>query len=521
MTSRPTSPLPALRSIAAVIAVGALVLAGCTPDKTQVSPDGDASTGGGASPDSTTEGSGLDVYEQEVDWQACGELDCATIQVPLDWSEPDGATVDLEINRAPAQDPDKRIGSLLINPGGPGGSGLDFTESFIVTAGTDLLDAYDVIGFDPRGVGESSPVMCGQDQDVDDYYLPDRPIESQADVDEWNELNAAFAELCRADTGELVENVDTASAARDMDVIRALVGDDQLHYLGFSYGTTLGATYAELYPENVGRLVLDGAVDFLLPGEEQGRGQAEGFENALTNFLTWCTPRDECPLDGGVEQARTQIQGLLETALNQGYETGSDWDLNGNLMVYGIVVTLYDQLSWPYLEVALDEVVNDGTASVMYQLANFYLDRNPSGGEYLSNSQWAFTAINCLDAIPEDPWTYEEVDEYRDLMEEASPTFGWWFASSTGCDAWPWTANDHIESLDNAATANQMLVVGTTNDPATPFAWSESLAERLGAVMLSYDGEGHTAYGRSNQCVIDAVDGFLVDGQMPDSGTEC
>lgn len=518
MTLRPG---PAL----AVAALAAMLVAGCSPDKTQVSPEdtGGAQPGPSETDGGTSGGDGAsDVYQQDVQWSECGEnLECATIQVPLDWSEPDGDTIDLAINRAPAQNPDARIGSVLINPGGPGGSGLDFTESFVVSAGQDLLNSYDVVGFDPRGVGASTPVMCGSDQEVDAYYIPDRPIESQSDVDEWNELNAQFAALCEADSGAVAANVDTVSVARDMDVIRAVVGDEKLQYLGFSYGTQLGATYAELYPENVGRLVLDGAVDFLLPEEEIGAGQAEGFENALTNFLRWCTGRDECALGDDVDEARDTIQALLARALSDPLPTGTDWDLNGNLMVYGIVVTLYDEQSWTYLEMGLEEAVDSGTGSVLYQLANFYLDRNGETGEYLANSTWAFTAINCLDAIPGETWSFEDLQQYRALMEEASPTFGWWFASSTGCDNWPWTADEHIESLDNAATAPQMLVVGTTNDPATPFEWSVSLADRLGAELLSYDGEGHTAYGRSNQCVVDAVDGFLVDGQMPDSGTEC
>ena len=515
MTIRPVA--------AAAVALAALLLAGCTPEKTQVSPTDSApeSTAPAPTDGATPAPQGGSVYDQEVEWSACGELECATIQVPVDWSDPLSDTTDLAINRASSQNSDARLGSLLINPGGPGGSGLDFTESFVAMAGQELLDAYDVIGFDPRGVGESSEVLCGSDKAVDDYYLPDRPITSQADVDEWNDRNASFAQLCEADSGDIAKNVDTVSAARDMDVIRAVVGDEQLHYLGFSYGTQLGATYAELFPELVGRVVLDGAVDFLLPGEELGRGQAEGFENALTNFLRYCTSREDCPLGDDVDQARAQIQDLLAQSLADPLPTGTRWDLNGNLMVYGIVVTLYDEASWQYLQIALEEIVDSGTGSVMYELANFYLDRNGATGEYLSNSTWAFTAINCLDAIPEDEWTFEDIEEFRALMEEASPTFGWWFASSTGCDGWPWTGDQHIESLENAATAEQMLVVGTTNDPATPLKWSESLADRLGAELLVYDGEGHTAYGRSNQCVVDAVDGFLVDGEMPDSGTEC
>ncbi|WP_061961550.1 alpha/beta hydrolase [Demequina flava] len=509
-----------MRSALAVIAASALVVAGCTPDKEQVTVDESSSAAPSASGSEPTEATG-DIYSQQVAWGACGSLECATVQVPVDWSEPDGDTMDLEINRSVARDAGARIGSLLINPGGPGGSGLDFTEYFVTTAGEDLLGAYDVVGFDPRGVGQSTPVMCGSDEVIDAYYIPDYPLTSQSDLDDWATRTEAFAAECAADSGAVVENVDTASAARDMDLLREILGDEELHYLGFSYGTQLGATYAELFPDNVGRLVLDGAVDFLLPGEEQSIGQAEGFEQALTNFLVWCDTRDDCALEGSVEDKRQHISDLMAQALEDPFETGEAWELNGNLMVYGIVVTLYDEASWGLLNTALTELVQSGTGSVMYTLANFYLDRDGATGSYTANATWAFTAIGCLDAGEEEPWSYEDVEEFRALMVDASPTFGWWFAASAGCEGWPWVADDVITSLDNAASAPQMLVIGTTNDPATPLVWAESLADRLDAELLVYDGEGHTAYGRSNQCVIDNVDGFLVDGVMPDSGTEC
>ncbi|MFW2512353.1 alpha/beta hydrolase [Demequina sp. SO4-13] len=510
---------PALARLVAASAVAVLALAACTPDKTQVSPDDAAPTSTGTPAPGGTGASGI--YEQQLEWSECGELECATIRVPLDWSDEDGDTIEVALNRHRALDADARLGSLLINPGGPGGSGLALTEPFVTTAGEALLDSYDVIGFDPRGVAASTPVQCGTDEQVDEYYIPDRLIETQDDLDEANEAAADFAALCRLESGAVVENVDTVSAARDMDVIRAAVGDEQLNFLGFSYGTQLGATYAELYPENVGRLVLDGAVDFLLPSVEQASGQAEGFENALTNFLRWCGERDSCPLAGGVDAMKSQLSSMMDRALDDPFPSGTEWGVNGNLFVYGVVVTLYDEASWPFLEQALAEVAASGDASIMYELANFYLDRDGTTGEYTTNSTWAFTAIGCLDDVPGDEWTIEDVDDFRAEMREASPTFGWWFASGAGCDAWPWTADRHITSLESAATAEQMLVIGTTNDPATPYWWSESLAERLDATLLTYDGEGHTAYGRSNQCIIDQVDGFLVDGEMPDSGTQC
>lgn len=460
------------------------------------------------------------VYQQSLTWETCGVLECSTVKVPLDWSVPDGPTIDIAINRRPADAPATKVGSLLLNPGGPGGSGLELLEYFEDGAGEDLLASYDLIGFDPRGVGQSTPIDCGDGRNLDAYYIPDFVIEDQDSLEQAGARNRDLAADCRELTGALIGNVDTVSVARDMDVLRAVLGDEKLNYLGFSYGTQLGATYAEIYPANVGRMVLDGAVDFVLPGEEQSIVQAQGFENALTNFINWCLERDTCPLTGPTDNARQQIGAVAKDALDRPYAGGGLTPINGNLMVYGIVVTLYDEASWEYLELALTETINEGTAEVFSELANFYLDRDSQTGEYLTNSTPVFTAINCLDAEPGE-WTIQDQLDFAEAVEQASPTFGWWFSSGAGCEGWPYTAEMHITSLDNAKTAAPMLVVGTTQDPATPYQWSVSLAERIGATLLTYDGEGHTAYGRSNQCIVDAVDGFLVDGVMPAAGIVC
>lgn len=502
-----------------------LALTACVPDF--LKPDPSESAGQdpavdlGPSSDDPVPVEESRVYGQQVEWERCGELDCATILVPLDWSKPNGDVIEIALNRHAAREPGKRIGSLLINPGGPGGSGLELTEYFVTSAGDRLLDSYDVIGFDPRGVGASTPVQCGTGEELDAFYIEDVTIETEADVEAARQQIADFAARCREISGPVVENVDTISAARDMDVIRAVVGDSELNLLGYSYGTQLGATYAQLYPHNVGRIVLDGAVDFLLPPEELSEGQAEGFEDALTEFLEWCVPQETCLLGEDVEEARATVAELILEARNQGYPTAGDAEVNGNLMIYGVVVTLYDEASWTYLQLALSEVVTLGEATIIYELANFYFDRNSVNGEYNGNSTEAFTAIGCLDDGPGEPSTLADIKDFEATSIELSPTFGWWFASGLGCDGWPWSADESITTLEDAATANTMLVVGTTNDPATPYKWSVSLAERLGAGLLTYEGDGHTAYGRSNQCVVDAVDAYLVDGVLPDSGLRC
>jgi pimeloyl-ACP methyl ester carboxylesterase len=505
--------------VTAAAVASALVLAACIPDREQVSP-----TTGPDAPSAETTPRERDVsalYEQSVEWERCGDLECATILAPVNWAQPSGDTITLSLNRHPARSGGDRIGSLLINPGGPGGSGIALTEYFATMAGDELLDHYDVVGFDPRGVGESTPIACGTGEEMDAFYVEDPDITSQADVDAARDQAAAFAAQCRELSGPVIEHMGTASVARDMDLIRAVVGDEQLNYLGFSYGTQLGATYAQLFPDNVGRMVLDGAVDFLLPSEELSAGQAQGFERSLTNFIQWCLDESDCALDNTVDGARAQIRELALQARDEGFESRSMRPVNGNLMVYGIVVTLYDEASWPYLKLALNELIETESASIIYELANFYLERNGTTGEYQDNSMAAFTAVGCLDASEAQPWTIADVEDFQASVEELSPTFGWWFASGLGCEGWPFSDPESVTSLDAAATVDSILVVGTTEDPATPFAWSESLAERLDAPLLAWVGDGHTAYGRSNECIVETVDEFLVEGVLPDSGKRC
>ncbi len=507
-----------------IAAVAAVALAGCSvlpraqdsTEPTSVGAD-PTRTGPPANPEASA------VYSQEVTWRTCGDLECASIDVPLDWSLPEGETIALALSRRPADDQGSRVGSLLVNPGGPGGSGIDFLQSVDSLASKKLMANYDIVGFDPRGVGESSPVDCGDGKTLDEYYVQDFVVETQADLERARARNQAFAENCRALSGPVIENVDTVSAARDMDVIRAVLGDQKLYYLGFSYGTQLGATYAQFYPRNVGRMVLDGAVDVLLDPTGQALQQAAGFENALTSFLTWCVERQQCALDPDIETARKQVAQVARNALENPYPAGSATPVNGNLMIYGMVVTLYDEANWEYLELALNEVLESDTARIFSSLGNFYLDRDEQTGEWNGNSGVAFSAISCLDSAgAQEEWTIDDQRDFARQVQEVSPTFGWWFAGSGGCEGWPYAADEVLTDLDAAANAaNPLLVVGTTNDPATPYTWAQALATDLGAPLLTYTGEGHTAYGRSNQCVTDVVDAYLVDGVVPDDGVQC
>ncbi|WP_407319206.1 alpha/beta hydrolase [Isoptericola halotolerans] len=518
----PSSPrsngrLPGGVTGALVLSVaGLLLVAGCTADAPgkEQAPAGEAtSSAGGGAPDGYEE-----FYGQDVVWRECRtDFECATVAAPLSWSDPDAGEIELELMRTRASG--DRIGSLLVNPGGPGGSGVDYLEAASGSLGERVREAYDVVGFDPRGVRESSEVVCYDDAEKDEYLSEDFDLSTDEGIVGARESSAAWAQACAENTGELLGNVDTQSAARDMDMLRAALGDEELHYLGFSYGTSLGATYAGLFPERAGRLVLDGAIDPRIGSAEMSAGQAVGFENALRAYVGDCQAGPDCPLTGTVDDGMEQVRSVLDQALERPYPTDGDRVVTQTLAFYGVAVTLYDEQSWPLLTQALDEAIGSGTGSMLLYLADFYNDRN-ADGSFATNSTEAFTAINCLDGRSSDD--VETMREQAAEIEEAAPTMGSFFGyDGLTCADWPHPVVE--QEYDVAAPgAAPIVVVGTTNDPATPYVWSEGMAEALDSgVLVTYEGEGHTAYGRSNDCIMDAVDSYLVDGTVPEDGLTC
>ncbi|WP_231494816.1 alpha/beta hydrolase [Cellulomonas sp. KRMCY2] len=530
LSTEPSRTL-ALRLVAMSALVG-VVLAGCVAPKEQTKPDRTSPETTSAPDDQADDpveqgpdlaGAGIDAYyDQAIAWSDCGDgYECATVQAPLDWDVPETGAIELAIKRSAATGPaGARVGSLLINPGGPGGSGIEFLDSAVNGMfGQSVLDAYDIVAFDPRGVGESSAVDCGDDSVVDAFFTADLPIESQADVEAAREAVRVFGEGCLAATGPLLGEVDTVSAARDMDLLRAVLGDEKLYYAGFSYGTFLGATYAGLYPENVGRLLLDGALDPSMSNDDLVIGQAIGFENALRAYVKDCQAGADCPLTGGVDAGMQQIADLVARIEAKPIDAGGDLKVNGTMAFYGIVVTLYDDGSWTFLTQALDEAIRDNIGEMLLYLANFYLDRTDDGA-YLSNSMIAFNSINCLD-YPMPVRDYDELAAFAAEVEAVAPTFGKDFGLAIGCETWPFQSTVERERI-TAPGAEPILVVGTTGDPATPYEWSVALAEQLeSGTLLSWEGEGHTAYGRANDCLNDAVDAYLVQGVVPADGLVC
>jgi pimeloyl-ACP methyl ester carboxylesterase len=406
---------------------------------------------------------------------------------------------------------------MVVNPGGPGAPGTDIAEDADGYFAPDLLERYDIVGFDPRGTGDSSPVDCLTDAELDDYVAEDPDPDDRREVAEFVGTGKEFWAGCEEKSGDLAAHVSTIEAARDMDVLRAALGEEKLPYFGFSYGTRLGATYAELFPENVGRFVLDGAVDPSLPTLEGSLSQAEGFETALRAYLQDCVDRGDCFLGATVAEGLETISDLLADIDGEPLPTGDERDLTVGNAFYGLVTPLYGKGNWPVLDIGLEEALG-GDGTTLLQLSDFYGSRE--AGHYVDNSLEAIGVINCLD----DPWSLsaKQVPSHFDEFEEASPTFGKVFAwGLTACHGTPFETTEPPIEIDGSGAA-PIVVIGTTRDPATPYQEAVAMAEQLeSGVLLSRDGDGHTAYNKGNACIDDAVHAYFIDGTVPADGTEC
>ena len=465
-----------------------------------------------------------EIYSQKVNWSLCDankEFQCATIKVPLDWDQPTGKSIDLALAR---KFTNNSIGSLVLNPGGPGGSGVDFLVNNYENLGTEnLRDNYTMVSFDPRGVGKSTKVTC-YDAAGTDHYLYDY-IGAEIGTAKDLELSRAevkkFDAACKQNSGEVLGHVDTVSAAKDMDVIRVVLKSEKLNYLGFSYGTFLGTTYATLFPEKVGRFVLDGAIDPRVSDSQQTINQLKGFDLALNNYLKDCVNNNaDCPFTGTYKQAQGQVKAFLRQMETKTLPTKDGRKLNISSASTGLIMALYSDTYWQYLSQAFDEVFTLKTGTTFMLLADFYNDRDTTG-HYASNTLEANIAINCLDA--RSSAKPEDMAKQNAKVLEASPILGrYWQNGAILCEQWPYPVAEHPASY-SAKGAPTIMVIGTTGDPATPYQQAVSLAHDVlsKGFLVTFKGEGHTAYGRSNECVSDAVDGFLIDGKLPAKEPVC
>lgn len=462
-------------------------------------------------------------YGQELSWEACeGSQACASVTVPMDYSDPDGEQIEIEIiSSETAQDDD--AGYLLTNPGGPGSSGYDTVAEQLNHTFTDAVtDEYDVVGFDPRGVNRSAPVQCLDDEEMDDYreQVQEEDLDDEQAQEQAREQASELAEGCEEGTGEVLRHVDTVSAARDMDIIRAALDEEELNYLGFSYGTKLGMTYAEHYPETVGRFVLDGMMDTSVDSHELELAQARGFEDALEGYAEWCVEQEDCPVDGEPEDVVAAVQDLFEQIEEQPWESPDGRTVSISVFVNGFILPMYDPQGWEFLNEGLSAALEQDDFFHFQYWADQSAGRDQDG-TYDWMSQLAFGAIMCLDyPVSSEP---EEIEEEVEALTEAAPTFGPYLGhSGLTCDEWPHEPVGETWEPEQAQEAGEMLMIGTTGDPATPVEWAENMHELVpGSSLLISEGEGHLAYRPGADCVTDIVEAYLFEGELFGGREEC
>ncbi|MFC5957939.1 alpha/beta hydrolase [Streptomyces pratens] len=479
--------------------------------------------------------------EQKLDWAACpapsaaqGGGDepedlpdgttwqCATMKAPLDYAKPDGKTIDLALIRAQAAKDfgKKRLGSLVFNFGGPGGSGVPTLPAFAADGYLELHKRYDLVSFDPRGVGESAGVQCLDDKAMDAWLAQDSTPDDAAEEKALTVGGSMYARACKSNSGGVLEYVGTQEAARDLDLMRQVLGDEKLNYFGISYGTQLGGVYAHLFPKNVGRTVFDAVVDPTKDSAEGTLGQTEGFEGVLQNFLEDCVEQDECFFEGkDPARGEKEITDLLES-LDAKPLPAEDEDrvLTQGQAGMGILSALYSQETWSWLSAALEDA-QKGEGGGLLWLSDLYAERDING--VYSNSGPANTAVNCADS--KDRFTVEDVHRQLPEFRKASPVFGEMMAwMLLACTDWP--VDGHASTVDvKADGAGPVLVIGNTGDPATPYEGAKKMADALGkgvGVHLTVEGEGHGTYG-VNKCLTRIVDKYLLDGTVPKNDTVC
>lgn len=464
--------------------------------------------------------SSLSQYEtQELKWRDCyGNYQCSNLLVPIDYADLSVGAFSLALLRYQALDQDRRIGSLVVNPGGPGSSGVDYAYNAEYIVSPEILERFDIVGFDPRGVGDSAAIKCLSDTETDASFAADPKPDDETEFALFISDARDYFAKCAKNTRHLT-NYSTLNSARDLDILRSVLGDQNLNFLGKSYGTYLGTLYAELFPESVGRFVLDGAVDPNSSNHEAVLGQAVGFESAINAFISNCLKRSSCALTGDLPTARNQIIDLLAKVAITPLESKSGRKVTEGLVVVGIASALYDSASgWPVLRDAFKEATL-GSGESFLTLADQYAGRKENGS-YLSNENDALQVIGCLDHNE-----LETVSAFKkgaaDFSEQA-PIFGPYLAyAGLACRYLPNLGSVEQIKVKSLKT-KPILVVGTTRDPATPYKWAQLLAKIFSAsVLITLDGDGHTGHSRGSTCVDSAVDRYLLTGVTPKSSLFC
>lgn len=506
----------------ALIASLSLALVACATGPTTPAP-GDTGAPRQGMPENPAEL--FEFYDQDLTWEDCepAGAQCTTVRVPLDYDEPRGETIDLAVMRLAALEPQTALGPLFVNPGGPGGPASLMVEQATFFFTPELREDYDIVAVDPRGVGRSTPVTCVSNTEMDTILSATFDTATPAGVDAYLAEAQRIAGQCAESSGVgLLSHVSTKIAARDFDVVRHLLGAPRFDYLGFSYGTFLGAMYADLFPQNVGRIVLDGGMDPTLSNDEVITGQALGFESELRAWAQDCLTGTNCPFSGTPEEVAGQVGDLLATISETPLPSSSGRSVTGALATMGVITPLYSQATWDYLTQALGQAVRQRDGSMLLMLADLSSGRQ-ADGTYESNSTEALWAVNCADYPA--GGTRADWDAQAAELAQKAPIFGPTLSYADAlCTAWPEEARatEPVAPL-KAQGAPPIVVIGTTNDPATPYAWSQSLAAQISSgVLVTFDGHGHTAYSTlAPACIRDAVDGYLLEGTVPEDGLTC
>ncbi|GAA1992695.1 alpha/beta hydrolase [Terrabacter lapilli] len=463
-------------------------------------------------------------YTQRLTWSPCSDNpqhQCTTMQVPVDYAQPGGDRFTLALRKAPATDPGKRVGSLVINPGGPGASGVEYAQYASFVFSPAVRAAYDIVGFDPRGIGASSPVRCLTNSDMDLLFsadpTPDSPAERSqllADVD-------GVTKRCAARGGVRARHMSTAEVARDMDVMRVLLGDPKLNFFGGSYGTFLGAMYADAFPKKVGRMVLDSAMSPNQTDQQEMTYDIQGFESSIDAFIAWCVARPDCALGRDKGAARQKIVDLLDAVEKTGLTTtkpglsriGEGW------VGFSIFMCLYSDTSWPTLNQGLAQAFT-GKGDILLAKGMSVVERSSSGAYAPSTYLQAMLPVRCAD------WPRSRTDaSVLAAQQKAKAAHPLW-ARMTGelydnCRDWP-TPGRTEKGTTLAVGADPILVIGNQRDPATPIGGTKQLAKDLDSgILLTSDHDGHGTYYAGNPCVDSAVDGYLLRGTVPADGTTC
>ncbi|MDT5321914.1 MAG: hypothetical protein QOD88_4436 [Mycobacterium sp.] len=455
-------------------------------------------------------------YTQKLAWKSCsGGFQCAQLRVPLDYAKPSAVALELSVVREQSGVKSK-LGSVVLNPGGPGGSGVQYTRAAAPIIGLQLGGKFDIVGFDPRGVGESAPVRCLSAKELDQWVAFEADPASSSEIAQQDVLAKGFAAGCEAKSGALLAHVSTVDTARDLDVLRAALGDPKLSYIGASYGTFLGAIYAQLFPTHVRALVLDGALDPSSSAADLDHTQAKGFEVALQSYIASCVGQDSCPLGTSTAGAEPQLDRWLAVVKATPIRASNGRVLTQALAVSGIAAALYAPTSWSDLTSALTSAFK-GDPSRLLELSD-QIDGRQGNGTY-DNLVESNSAINCVDR----PGLGPTIADYaREAIAGAKdgPTFGEFIGwGNVACAEWP-VAPELAPGPVSAVGAPPILVIGTLRDPATPFVGAQALAKQLGGSLLTFDGDGHTAFLRST-CIDNVVKSYVVALKTPAVGTIC